>query len=287
MIVLVTAANKRSWFGSPRRQGEGTTDAFSHPGRASDPRGVLLIHGFSGSPFELHLLGEDLHRRGYRCVAPLLAGHGRSVAALSATNWRDWYASAEAALLSLHRRVAEESGSSPRLAVIGLSMGGLLTLELARRHAALIQAIGVMSCPLWLGRLSLYGVRLVRAAGLGLSLPKLFGSDVSDPQMRWTNPSTKAMPLLAVGSLLDLIEHVRGGLLQVDRPALLCHGVQDHTAPYACMRAIARGLGTAAGDVYTLSLPRSYHLISLDVERPILFEAIAAHLERYLAAPGC
>jgi carboxylesterase len=245
---------------------------------------VLLIHGFSGSPFELHLLGQDLQPRGDRCEAPLLAGHGASTAALGATTWRDWYQSAEAALLSFHQRIAEETGKTPRLSIIGLSMGGLLTLELCRHHAPLIRAIAVLSAPLWLPPWHLRGIRLLKRAGLsGLVLPKLFGSDVHDRALRWENPATPGMPIRALESLLDLMDHVRPGLGQVVKPALLCHGVLDHTVPYACMDAISQGLGTPREQRSTLSLPQSYHLIPLDIERATLFAAIAGHLERYLS----
>ncbi len=40
---------------------------------------MLLIHGFTGSPPEMRLVGEYLHRRGLTVYAPLLPGHGTTV----------------------------------------------------------------------------------------------------------------------------------------------------------------------------------------------------------------
>ena len=43
--------------------------------------GILLIHGFTGSPWDLRPLGEALLARGFHVKAPLLPGHG--------TRWQD------------------------------------------------------------------------------------------------------------------------------------------------------------------------------------------------------
>lgn len=243
---------------------------------------VLLVHGFTGTPFEMRLLGEDLDRRGLACAAPLLAGHGGGVEALAATAWPDWVRSAEAALLHLHERAAA-SGRRPRLGVIGLSMGGLITLELCRRHPALIAAIGLLATPLWLRPWQVRAIRALTGSALGqLSLPKLIGSDVSDPEMRARNPATEGIPLSALGSLCAFMEHVRAGVPEVRQPALLAHAVHDHTVPYGCLAELQARLGTPAAALRALSLPRSHHLITLDVEREVLFEALARHLQTHL-----
>src|SRR5581483_10301797 len=98
-------------------------------GPATAQAGALLVHGFTGSPFEMRLLGEHLAARGLAVEGPLLPGHRSTTAALAATGWRDWLAGVERAFEKLQSR-------APRVAVCGLSLGGLLTLELARRRAS-------------------------------------------------------------------------------------------------------------------------------------------------------
>src|SRR4051812_24350152 len=97
-------------------------------------RGVLLVHGFAGTPFEMRGLGEALAARGFTVSAPNLAGHGPDAANLKATSWTDWYAGVE-------RAFDELSASCDAVAVCGLSLGGLLTLELARRRGREIAAV--------------------------------------------------------------------------------------------------------------------------------------------------
>lgn len=239
--------------------------------------GVLLVHGFTGTPFEMSLLGRALAQVGLAVEGPLLAGHGAEPEQLAATGWPDWLASVDEALTALRRR-------APRVAVCGLSLGGLLTLELARRRPDDLSAIAVLAAPLWLSPWAERGIRLMtRLRWLRLArIPKLSGSDIADTVMRRDNPSAAAMPMSSLLSLLDLMEHLRPHLEEVRAPALLAHSRRDHTAPFASMEAIARGLEAGGTPVKQLVLERSFHVITLDLEREVLFRAVTGHVLTYL-----
>ncbi|MES1206311.1 MAG: hypothetical protein ABUS79_10280, partial [Pseudomonadota bacterium] len=68
---------------------------------AGDRRAVLCLHGITGTPWEVRPLAEGFMRLGCSVEAPMLAGHGGTLADLARTTWRDWLASAEAALTRL------------------------------------------------------------------------------------------------------------------------------------------------------------------------------------------
>ena len=87
-------------------------------------KGVLLIHGYTGTPAEMRLLGDHLHQEGYTVLGVLLPGHGTKPENLNETKWQDWYAAAEEGFKRL-----EESCSE--VMVAGLSMGGLLAIKVA------------------------------------------------------------------------------------------------------------------------------------------------------------
>jgi carboxylesterase len=172
-------------------------------GAGCDPQhGVLLIHGFTGTPFEMRVAGEALAARGLVAVGPLLAGHGAGWAELGATGWRDWLASADRAFVDLRDELAPRGG---RVAVVGLSLGGLLTLELARQRRDEIAAIAVLSAPLWLPEWMARGIRFAaRSRWIGNGwIPKLGGSDIADRAMRKKNPTGRTFPVRALGRLLD------------------------------------------------------------------------------------
>lgn len=270
------------------------TQPIALPARDADAPSLLLVHGFSGSPFELHLLAQHLNAAGYQIAVPRLAGHHDTLATLAASTWGDWLASAEQALHTLWQQTCART-DKPALGIIGLSMGGLLSLDLARRYPAAqtahaasmpaIRALCTIASPLSLRPTQERAIRrFARTPGLRrLAVPKLLGADVRDR----THPpplKPRGMPIVALNSLLDLMVHVRGGLSDVRQPALLLHAIQDHTAPYASMAAIAAGLSTPADQLRSVALPRSYHLLPLDVEREIVFAEVAAHVARYVGS---
>lgn len=249
----------------------GDARPFDHPG---DHRGVLCVHGFTGTPFEMHYVGRRLAERGFTVVGPLLPGHGGTPDDLDRTTWRDWFSAIERELDALRRRCRV-------VAVVGLSLGGLLTLHLSRRHPDQIAAIAALGTPLWLPR---YAERLIpwarRAADRFPRLahiPKLGGPDVRDPEMRRRNPALRVFPVRPLASLLEFTRVVRAEVDLVTAPAFVAHGRLDHTAPPACSVELARRLGTR--DVKYLSLPESFHVVTIDVER----ETLAEELARFLA----
>jgi carboxylesterase len=268
----------------------GTRDAFELAGDGSG-RGVLVVHGFTGSPFEMRWLGERLADRGLHVVGPALAGHARGLPEdLDRTTWQDWYASAASAFDHLRTRC-------PRVAVVGLSMGGLLALHLARERQAEIAALGLLATPIWLPRRIEVAIRTVNRlvnAGMrrplvaalveelgGPHVPKFGGeSDIADPAGRYENPTMPAMPVRALDSLLDLQKVVRGELAQVHQPVFLAHSRQDHTAPYACAAGILKRLGSR--DVRALALERSYHVITVDVDRAEVARGVGDFVEERL-----
>ena len=95
------------------RAGGGDKSPLSITG---DSHGVLCLHGITGTPFEIRPLAEALGRRGCSVMAPMLAGHGGSLADLAASGWPDWLRSAEGALDELQARV----GGGP-VAICGFS----------------------------------------------------------------------------------------------------------------------------------------------------------------------
>ena len=86
---------------------------------------LLLVHGFTGSPAHVRLMGEYLHKNtGCTVCGIRLSGHGTSARQLRRYSWQDWVADVRLAFESL--RV--EYG---RVSIVGFSLGGLLGLKSA------------------------------------------------------------------------------------------------------------------------------------------------------------
>ena len=92
------------------------------------PIGCVLLHGFTAAPKEMRALGSYLAARDYTVRGVRYAGHGTRPQDLASTTWHDWVASAEAA-------VAELRGRCSQVWSIGLSLGGLISLQSSRAPA--------------------------------------------------------------------------------------------------------------------------------------------------------
>jgi carboxylesterase len=243
-------------------------------------RGTLVVHGFTGTPFEVRLLGEALAARGFAVEGPKLSGHAGTTADLAASRWPDWVASAERAL----ERLAERC---QRVAVCGLSMGALVAMELARRHPRQVEALALLAPALWLPRRAERFDAVMASVPFlaGLALPKLAGSDIRDREMRQKNGIAQGragMPLEALHSLVEFGHYLKPRLHEVTQPTLLMHGKNDHTIPIACMEYVANALGTPRPWVYPVALERSFHVVTLDVDREQVFRAVGDHFDCFL-----
>jgi carboxylesterase len=259
--------------------GDGDKSPFFAKAKAG-AKAALCLHGFSGTPFEVRPLAEALAARGYTVSAPLLAGHGGTVAELAATRASDWLASAERALAALQAEV----GGAP-VAVAGFSLGGLLALRLAVEKPASVTALALMAAPLRLRPFEVAAVRflarLPRVLRWGplAAIPKTRGYDVVDAQMQRRNPGLEALPITGALSLVELGDRVRGELGAVRAPALVVHGAHDRTVPFADSLELAGALGSPVVD--RLWLPRSGHLLAIDVDAPTLIEAVVRFFDRH------
>ena len=107
------------------------SEPYDHAG---GPVGVLLCHGFTGSPQSLHAWGEYLAAQGLSVSLPRLPGHGTTWQDLSRTGWLDWYTEVDVAFAALAKRCEQ-------VFVFGLSMGGCLALRLAETHGSAVRGL--------------------------------------------------------------------------------------------------------------------------------------------------
>ena len=231
---------------------------------------MLLLHGLTGTPFEVRPVADRLARNGVRCLAPVLAGH-ESPEALAQTSWLDWVGGARDALASL--------GETRRTLVVGSSMGALVACTLAAENPGRVDGVALLAPALELqplGKLAGWLARNTPVAGYVPQIPKGGGSDVGDPQARAANPCMESIPFRAVGELLAFQAHVDALLPRVRCPALVVAGALDGTVTVAGARRMAGRLGGGARFVV---LPRSRHLVGIDFERERVAADVASFLE--------
>jgi carboxylesterase len=216
--------------------------------REGGDTGVLLCHGFTGSPRSMRPWAEYLADRGLTVSLPLLPGHGTRWQELQSTGWQDWYAEVELALRELLDTCA-------RVFVCGLSMGGALALRL----------------------LSAYALPLLRHV---VPTTKGLADDVAKEGVAESGYSR--VPLHAAHSLRTFFRLVDAGLPQVTQPLLLLRSREDHVVPAAdSARVLSR---VSSVDVREILLEQSYHVATLDHDAERVFQESHAFIGRL--APG-
>ena len=218
------------------------------------PVGVLLIHGFTGSPPEMHVVGDYLHQRGLTVSGPLLPGHGTTVDAMNRCRWTDWTDHVEGALADIQARCE-------MVFVGGLSMGSVLTLCLAAHHHEL-PGIVTYSPAVWPADRLIYLTPVLKH--LIRRKPKSDDSDLTDPEAELRLWSYDENPAFAAHELLKLLRRVRGLLSQVTCPILIIHSTLDTAIHPDSARRTYERVGSADKELVTLH--NSGHCLTVDSE---------------------
>ncbi|MBY0277032.1 alpha/beta fold hydrolase [Candidatus Binatia bacterium] len=239
---------------------------------------MLLVHGFTGTPHEMEPLAEPLAAAGFGVLGLRLPGHGVPEPG-EPNEWDAW----EQAVLAGFAELEALRPGAPR-AVVGLSMGALLALELGRRSGDAVRSIVTLSpavtlppavrAALWLA------ARTLGARGRQRLLPK-GQSDIADAAVRAVHPKSPPFPIAAALSFNALRLAVRARVGAVVQPQLIIHSQRDRTCPVAGAHWLARHTG--AHEVELVILEKSGHVIPVDVERAQAADRIVAFLERTLA----
>lgn len=237
--------------------------------------GVLLCHGFTGSPASLRPWGQYLHQHGFTAHCPLLPGHGTHWRDMNKTTWRDWYATVENAMQHLHEQLAGRP-----LFVMGLSMGGTLATRLVQEHHNKFAGL-VLVNPSYM--------TLRRTAFLAPVLSRFIpsvagiGSDIKDVEAQDTSEGGyDRTPLRAFASLRQLWRITRADLASVRLPVLVFHSVVDNVVEPANTQLLLRSISST--DVTAVPLHDSYHVATLDTDAPRIFAGSVEFAHRVMAA---
>lgn len=253
------------------------TSATVHPTAepyyaGAGPAGVLLCHGFTGSPRSMRGWAEYLAGQGFRVALPRLPGHGTSWQELNRTDWTDWYACVE-------REFGVLRDACSTVFLGGLSMGGALAIRLAQQFSDDVAGIVLVNPALRSSDVRLRALPVLRY--LTGSLAGI-SSDIAQPG--GDEGGYLRTPLHALHSLTQLWRELRTELDRVDQPLLLFRSRVDHVVDPSSTELLLASVRSR--DVTDVWLERSYHVATMDFDAPVIFADSSAFFQRLLPPAG-
>lgn len=248
-------------------------EPFLSEGDPTSPHGrvgVLLSHGFTGSPASMKGWGEYLARQGYAVSVPRLPGHGTTWQDMNTTTWADWTGEIERAFEALSNQV-------DTVFVAGLSMGGGLALRLAADHPDRVAGLVLVNPAVATDRKDVKLLSVLKHV-----IPSFPGitNDIKKPGIE--EHGYTRTPLRAAASMFQGYKALRTDLGRITCPVLIYRSTVDHVVDPSSARIILAGV--ASTDAREESLENSFHVATLDNDAERIFEGSAAFIERVSAA---
>ncbi len=248
-------------------------EPWSSPGNGERARiGIVLVHGFTGSPVSLRPLAELLAKRGFAVELLLLPGHGTTWREMLPTRYDDWRAEVVRTTKLLGTRV-------DKVVLCGLSMGGTLALDVASGgdvapagvvtiNAQILDRKGlVVKLGPWIEKI----FPVVPAKAAGLRSNDIAKPGVGERAYGW-------VPSAAGNSLLRALPRVRAQIEHMTCPVLIAYSRQDHSvSPENSRRLLGLIRST---DRSELVLERSYHVATLDYDLELIEERVTSFADR-------
>jgi carboxylesterase len=237
--------------------------AFNYNGGGDSA--VLLIHGFTGNPYSMRILGTYLADRGVDAFGVRLAGHGTDVESLARTDYRDWQESVRVAF----NQVKEKYKS---ISVVGLSFGGNLAFNLSRCYPETIDKIVTIGTPVVLKKQKLNRYVVPYIKRFKKFYKKEWVKDMKS-DTEFMQRTYDRIPLDSYASFIYFINNfTKSELPHVNVPTLVIHSKDDVVIPPESAQLIYEMLGSKEKELFWLE--NSYHDPLVDEVTDSLLEKI-------------
>ncbi|WP_100330208.1 alpha/beta hydrolase [Bacillus xiapuensis] len=222
--------------------------------------GIILSHGFMGTPQSVKYIGKGLAAKGFTVLAPRLKGHGTHPLDMEKCRYEDWYESFQQAYGTLK---AQEK----QVFVLGQSMGGTLALKLASEYQDIAGIITINAA------LALPSFDYLKST----PAPRFIDEGPADIKAADVQEITyDQAPVRAIRELQRLMVEVPGCFSQVTAPALCIKSFIDHVVPPESTVYIYQSIASKNKSLVTL--PNSYHVASMDHDKDLIIEQAASFI---------
>ncbi|WP_041808424.1 alpha/beta hydrolase [Evansella cellulosilytica] len=210
--------------------------------------GILLCHGFVGTPQSMETIGRKFAAKGFTVRAPRLTGHGTDPYDFEKATYHDWITDLEENYLELKKTCSQ-------IFVVGQSMGGLLALIIAGRFKDIAGVI-TLNVAYEVPGLEMYRNKIS---------PRFIEESAPDIKNKNVHEITYPyIPITAINELLSVAQYTKQHIHQVECPVLLFRSSVDHVVPPESTNDAYDQLQTTQKEIITLT--NSYHVASMDYD---------------------
>ncbi len=249
---------------------------------------VLLIHGLTGSPFEMKYLARKLSKAGFAVKGPCLKGHCTTLKDLSKTNWEDWYGSVRESFIEMKK-------SSDSVSVVGLCMGALLSLHLSHEFGSEVAAVSLISTTLFYDGWSLPWYKFLLPIAYYFPFRYIYSYSETEPYgiknkalrerivnlMKNDSIAYTKTPAASIHELFKLINQVKKELPAITTPALILHSDEDDLTSIKNPDYVEEKIGSKV--VRKIILDDSYHMMTIDNQKDRVAEETISFFQEQIS----
>ncbi len=248
---------------------------------------ILFIHGFTGNASFFKYYSEKAKEDGYDVITTLLPGFGTSTDDYKKLYFSQWYNYAKD-VYKYYRK------NYKNFFVVGLSMGGSITLKLAEEFSedaeypisgvvaistpvflnALIEHGAVSHWMMWVARTFSFFTDEIKTEN------KIINEDGADRKITYSNAFPKQIHSFKMG-----LKPIKSDLKKITCPILLSQSQGDEKVPYQNLHYIEKNVGSKEVKVKEYDLRKYHHekhdLCLYDSTRDDLYNEIILFINKY------
>lgn len=227
-------------------------------------KGVLLVHGWTSTPYELRRLGKYLNENGYTVLGIQLSGHGTVPKDLEDIKWQTWINDIQLGYEKLKE-------VCPKIYIAGTSIGSSLTIVFAKENPE-ISGLVLMATPY-----RMKFEKILELWGRFTSLFKEYNKKFYPPTFGSRSTITRLIayqsyPIKNAFETFDLIKESKKNMEKIIQPCLIMQSTHDHLVEKNSLENIYNQIGSKIKEKRYIS--KAYHTFISDIKNEHVFEDI-------------